>query len=130
MDFISGAGTVKVHCHGSSDPSIIAEERKRLVQALQKRDLVALKQAERICRLLDSKAGLDEELQEAKRMIAEIEEEEQAACKAAGKVWHPTYVLDVDENTAQTIRVPNVTTPFAVMDDLSYRIATHSADFD
>jgi hypothetical protein len=62
-------------------------------------------------------------------MIAEIEEEEQSACKAAGKVWHPTYVLDIDdENTAQTIRIPNVTTPFAVMDDLSYRIATHSTD--
>lgn len=130
MDFISGSGTVKVHCHGSSDPSIIAEERKRLVEALQERDLVALKQAERICMLLDSKAGLDAELNECKRVIQEIEQEQKAECDKAGKAWHPTYVLDIDDNTAQTIRVPNVTTPFAVMDDLSYRIATHSTDLD
>jgi len=65
-DFITGAGALKVHCSGSSDPSIIAEERKRLVEGLQTRDLVKLKQAVRICSLLDSKAGLKDELEEAK----------------------------------------------------------------
>lgn len=130
LDFATGAGTIVVHCHGSTDQSIRAGERERLVLALQERNITLLKQAVRVCKQLDDLTGLNEEYHAALKMIAEIEEEQQAEAKAAGKIWTPTYVLDTEENSALTIRVVSVTSPFAVMDDLSYKISTATNDRD
>ena len=55
-------------------------------------------------------------------MINRIEEEQKAEAKEKSAEWEETYVLDLESNTAQQIRVPSVTNPFSVMDDLSYRI--------
>jgi len=121
-EWMTGAGTIIVHCHGSHDTSIIADERNRLVEALQSRDLILLKQAERICSKLEDQSGLTMELEQARVMINRIEEEQKAEAKEKGAEWEETYVLDLESNTAQQIRVPSVTNPFSVMDDLSYRI--------
>jgi len=126
LDFLTGAGTIIVHCKGSLDASIISEERERLVKALQANDLVALKQAERIASRLEVQDGLADELKDVQAAIAEIEAEERKAAEAEGKTWRETHVVDLASemhvNTAQQIRVVSVTTPHSVLDDLSYRI--------
>jgi len=127
-DFFSGAGTIIVHIKGSHDTSIITEERERLVRALQTRDLIQLKQAERISSRLEDQSGLYEELADVQRAIADLEAEDRKTAEAEGRPFRPVHVLDIanemDVNTAQQIRIISVTNPFSVMDDLSYRIST------
>jgi len=122
-DIIMGTGSVVMHCRGSSDTSIILEERERLVKALLARDLVLLKQAARIVGQMDHRDGLEEEYQQVKKMITTIEDQQKVTCAAAGEEWQETYALDPEgANTALMIRVINVPKPFPVADDLSYRI--------
>ena len=60
----------------------------------------------------------------AKNEIVKLQERRRAQCKEEGKEFVVMYVEeDTSQNTSKMITVRDVVNPYAVMDDISYRIA-------
>mmetsp|Transcript_8577 Transcript_8577/g.15851 ORF Transcript_8577/g.15851 Transcript_8577/m.15851 type:complete len:389 (+) Transcript_8577:224-1390(+) len=119
-----GVGTVVLHCESAADVSMVKEERKRLMQALHDEDEKRLKSA-----LMTSEGinALKPLWDEANAVLRRLEDERRQKCEKAGKPFKPIYVTDIHKrNSSRLIRVNDVMRPYAVMDDLSYRICKYA----
>ena len=114
-------GDVILHCEASNDLSVIKKERSGIVRALKAQDEAALRVA-----LLS--AGNIRPLRKlvirAKNEILKLQEERRKQCQEAGQPFVVMYVEEENKsNTSKKIRVKDVVRPYAVLDDLSYKIS-------
>ncbi|GAB5358962.1 hypothetical protein AAMO2058_000504100 [Amorphochlora amoebiformis] len=118
-----GIGTVVLHCESVADVSMIKEERRRLTDALNAEDERQLKSA---IITADGIPSLKLLVAEAKALVAKLVKKRQEECKKAGNPFKPIYVGDEKRNSSKVIRVKDVSHPYSVMDDLSYRISKYT----
>ena len=106
-------GTVIIHCQATADDSMVKDERKKLVAAINAKDAKALQMALETAK--DIK-GLDEIVADAKQLLQQIHKEMEAEGKEVER-W-----VSSTENSTQHIKVLSVAHPHAILDDLSYKL--------
>ena len=116
-------GSVIIHCEAAMDVSMQKRERERIILAMKNRD------EEELLNALHT-AGNIKALQticmKGRQVLEELRDERRAKCKAEGVPYKEIFALEKKgTNTSKNIVVRDVVNPYAVMDDISYRIAKH-----
>ena len=114
MGFVTNTGAVVINVLAHKDPSAIEAQREKMRIAMAEKDLRKLLEA------LDAAGGLDipelrEDMQNAHRMADEL------AVSAGAQPY-----VAAKGNTMGKIHVLSVVRPYAVLDDLSYKITKNS----
>jgi hypothetical protein len=116
-------GTVTLHCEAAMDVSMQKSERKRIILAMQNEDEDDLMNA------LYTTANikpLAEIVAQGRSVLEQLRAKRREKCKQDGKEYVIKHAIERDgTNTSKNINVRDVINPFAVMDDISYRIAKH-----
>ena len=115
MDYVTGTGSIVINVVAHNDATTIEAQRERLRLAMASNNLTQLREA------LDASGGTDiqelrEDTQKAQGMANEL-------AATAGEL---PYVA-AKGNTMNKIHVLSVVQPYAVMDDLSYKITNRKA---
>ena len=136
-EFCTNTGTVIIHIKGNADASTQKEERDRLVAALEHdqnadgNDEEKLYAHEKQLRTALLTSGGIKELEglvkRARNMAEELNLKRKAIANDAGRQHRQCYGGNADphqdmRNTAGAIHVLDVHKPYAVLDDLSYKI--------
>ena len=119
----TNTGSVVIHCEAAMDVSMQKTERERIILAIKNRD------EEELINALYTSGNikpLEAICMEGRKVLEELRDERRAKCKAEGKPYVKKYALEKKgTNTSKNIVVRDVVNPYAVMDDISYRIAKH-----
>jgi len=112
MGYVTNTGTVVINVLSHSDTSAIEAQREKLRMAMAEQDLQKLREA------LDAAGGVDipelrEDTQKARQMADEL---------AATAGAQPYVYVAAKGNTMSKVHVLSVVRPYAVMDDISYKI--------
>ncbi len=119
----TNTGSIIIHCEAAMDVSMQKTERKRIIRAMQdenEKDLMnALYTAGNI-------RPLAEVCAEGRKVLQRLQDARREKCKAEGKPYKIMHAMEATgTNTSKNITVRDVVNPYAVMDDISYRIAKH-----
>ena len=98
-------------------------ERKRIILAMRNED------EEDLANALYTSANIKPLAQivaQGRTVLEKLRAARREKCKAEGKEYAIIHAMEADgTNTSKNISVKDVTNPYAVMDDISYRIAKH-----
>jgi hypothetical protein len=116
-------GTVVLHCEAAMDVSMQKSERKRIILAMQNEDEDDLANALYTAANLKPLAQI---VAEGRKVLERLRAQRRAKCEAEGKEYKVRHAYEADgTNTSKNIHVRDVVNPYAVMDDISYRITKH-----
>jgi hypothetical protein len=127
--FLSDEGTVVIHCAANSDTSIVKDEKIKIVEALNRssNENINIDDRERELRLAIETAmqvkSLGPFIDKAKKEVARLVGERKKIAQTEGKPFEQIYVAEDRKNNPSRIKVLDVHKPYAVMDELSYKIA-------
>lgn len=116
-------GTIVLHCEAAMDVSMQKSERKRIILAMRNED------EEDLANALYTSANIKPLAQivaQGRTVLEKLRAARREKCKAEGKEYAIIHAMEADgTNTSKNISVKDVTNPYAVMDDISYRISKH-----
>mmetsp|Transcript_2687 Transcript_2687/g.4551 ORF Transcript_2687/g.4551 Transcript_2687/m.4551 type:complete len:140 (+) Transcript_2687:666-1085(+) len=112
LGYVNNSGTVVINVNARYDVSAITDHRDKLILAMQQQSLPELRKAMAGCGGIPA---LKEEFDHAKALVDKLAK---AAAEASGTEWVPTS----KENSWNRLNVMSVTNPYAVLDDISYKI--------
>jgi hypothetical protein len=114
MGYVTSSGTVVLDVKASDDPSTIIAQREKIVAAIKRRDHQQLLEA------LDGTAGV-------KDLAAEVAEARALADELADAAGTPMGTWAASKGNSLTkLHVLSVIRPYAVLDDLSYKITKNN----
>merc|ERR1711991_363545 len=122
-------GTVIIHCAANSDTSIVKDEKVKIVDALNRSadQNIDIDDRERELRLSIETAmqvkSLGPFIDKAKKEVARLVGERKKIAENENRPFEQIYVAEDRKNNPSRIKVLDVHKPYAVMDELSYKIA-------
>lgn len=118
---LTDTGTVILHCEASGDVSSIKDEQQKLIAAIESRDEKKLKIS---IQSSSNIKALNPLIEEARSVLDEVVEKRRADCTAQGIEFKPIFAADHDssKNSSKIVHVRDVSRPYQVMDDVSYKI--------
>lgn len=118
MEFCLDVGTVIIHYHGTADDSMIKDERKKLISALESGEIGDLQKALATASKIKDHAEIREVYTDASTRMGE----EESKAKAENKPLPNKWVSTDGDNDTEHIKVLSVAHPHAILDDLSYKL--------
>ena len=120
---VCNTGTIVLHCEAAMDVSMQKSERKRIILAMQNENEDDLANALYTSANLKPLAAI---VAQGRSVLERLRNSRREKCKADGTVYKTKFAMEKEgTNTSKNINVRDVVNPYAVMDDISYRIAKH-----
>ena len=124
--FLTNTGTVILYCSANADVSIVEDEREKLLEALEQRDEQKLKD---MIHRASSIPQLSDLIKQATLLVEILVQKRMAACRESGEEFHAIYAHREKVNSNAEIHVRDVYKPYAVLDDISYKISKGGFSF-
>lgn len=118
--YLTNTGTVILYCSANADISIIEDERERLLEALEEQDEQKLKT---IIHRASNIPALSDLTKQASLLVEVLVKKRMADCKLSGEEFRAIYAHREKVNSNAEVHVKDVYNPYAVLDDISYKIS-------
>ena len=118
--YLTDTGSIILHVSAKNDVSVVSDEREKLTRAIEGKDERKLKESIRSASNIECLKTL---VNEAEELLKVIVHQRYEKCQKENIEFTHIFAHDnIETNTAQVIHVNDVYRPYAVLDDLSYKI--------
>lgn len=118
--YLTDTGSIILHVSAKNDVSVVSDEREKLTKAIELKDERKLKESIRSSANIECLKPL---VNEAEELLKVVVHQRYEKCQKDNVEFVHIFAHDnIETNTAQVIHVNDVYRPYAVLDDLSYKI--------